>query len=170
MGERPTDPYDALKYDAELAARKAFHEEHAKQQAELKEHTQKNEINKIIEQVQSDPLRDEVYQGIMEFIGMQPPALRNIIERQIDSNVDAFKQIYLGIRDKIESSRNAKKSETVKKVESQPQAPILEKSGASEPEVSAKAKTGIKEAKRKAILSADNWDEYADLMAKKFFG
>lgn len=137
MGERPTDPYEAMKYDTALEARKAAAEIVMKKEEEHYRVSQQEAINRTIQEAQSDPEYDNVMNGIFKYIEEQPAKIQSQIAQLLDSDVDAFKSIYIRIRNNLVKSKDsAGKKETNMPqgvgVEKEPEAPILEKSGAGD--------------------------------------
>lgn len=167
LGERPTDPYDAIRYDSALEAKKAVQEEIAKLTDQQKQDVYKEHINKTIQEAKSDPLYAKVQEGIFKYIESQPAKVQEQIAKILDSDVDAYKEVYLRIRNQIDGETKSESNmpNSVGK-EKAPQAPILEKAGASIDDVAVKTKRQ-KRAEAKAEAIKGNWSSYEDIMLEK---
>ncbi|WP_156920699.1 hypothetical protein [Fundidesulfovibrio putealis] len=166
LGERPVDPYDAIRYDSALEAKKAVQEEISKLTDQQKQDVYKEHINKTIQEAQSDPLYAKVQEGIFKYIESQPAKVQEQIAKILDSDVDAYKEVYLRIRNQIDGETKSESNmpNGVGK-EKAPQAPILEKSGAVVDDVAVKTKQQKKsEAKAQAIKG--NWAPYLSTLVE----
>ena len=148
MGQRPSDPYEALRYDNELSARKAADDQFNKREEERKQVEFMNAINNTKRESQNDPLFEQVFDGMKNYLeSIDDDELREKTEHKLNWDVGYYKKIYLRERQKIvEKQGNSSKTsdsptnalKNVVGMEKTPRAPVLEAGGAESEAVNTK--------------------------------
>jgi len=131
LGERPTDPYEALKYDAALEAKKVIAEETKKRNEELEISQKQEYINRTYEEALSDPLYQEVRKGIFDYIESLPESIQESYYKKVSFDPDEYKRLHLKIREEIVNSKQSDNKKPVV-MEKKVKPPVLENGGGTE--------------------------------------
>lgn len=99
--EPPADPIERIKWEAKREARQEIMGEITPMANEVRAIKAQAQVNDVIGTLRTDPLHEQVKQGMLDYVNAQPPMVRERLAAQMDADMNLFLGVYGDIRQRV---------------------------------------------------------------------